>query len=89
MAGLIVFALGSGGFVNAFMAFLVYSATMASLMVGISLLVAKSKTVLLNNLKASTPKIKKVSSIILIGVGVFLIYATLNLQFFVQTFFPK
>jgi len=89
MAGLIVFTLGSGGFVNAFIAFLVYSATMASLMLGVSLLVAKSKTVLLNSLKQSTPKVKKASSMILIGVGVFLIYATLNLQFFVQTFFPK
>jgi len=88
MAGLIVFALGSGGFVNAFMAFLVYSATMASLMLTVSLLVSKSKTVLLTNLKHSTPRIKKASSTILIAVGIFLIYATLNLQFFVQTFFP-
>jgi len=89
MGGLIVFALGSGGFLNAFMAFLVYSTTMASLMLGVSLIVAKSKTALLNNLKQSTPKVKKASSIVLIGVGIFLIYATLNLQFFVQTFFPK
>ncbi len=89
MAGLIVFALGSGGFVSAFTAFLVYSATMASLMLGVSWLVAKSETVLINNLKQSTPKIKKASSVLLMGVGIFLIYATLNLQFFVQTFFPK
>ncbi len=88
MAGLIVFTLGSGGFVNAFLAFLVYSASMASLMLGVSLLVSKSKTVLLNELKYSTPKIKKAASIILIVVGAFLIYATINLQFFVRTFFP-
>ena len=89
MAGLIVFALASGGFVNAFLAFLVYSLTMASLMLGVSLLVARSKTVLINNLKYSTPKIKKASSIILIAVGTFLIYATIDLQSFVQIFFPK
>ncbi len=88
MAGLIVFALGSGGFAIAFLAFLTYSLSMASLMLGVSLLVAKSKTVLLNNLKYSTPKIKRASSILLIVVGAFLIYATINLQFFVQTFFP-
>jgi cytochrome c-type biogenesis protein len=88
-AGLIVFAMGSGGFVNAFMAFLVYSATMSSLMLAVSLLVAKSKTMLLYSLKRSTPKIKKTSSLVLIGVGVFLIYSTLNLEFFVQSFFPK
>ncbi len=89
MGGLIVFALGSGGFASAFLAFLVYSASMALLMLSVSLLVAKSKTVLINNLKYSTRKIKKASSIALIAVGVFLIYATINLQFFVQTFFPK
>ncbi len=88
MAGLIIFALGSGGFINAFLAFLVYSASMASLMLGVSLLVSKSKTVLLNDLRYSTPKIKKASSIILIVVGAFLIYATINLQFFVRIFFP-
>ncbi len=88
MAGLIVFTLGSGDFVYAFLAFLVYSATMASLMLGVSLLVSKSKTVLVDNLRYSTPKIKKASSMILIAVGAFLIYATINLQFFVRTFFP-
>ncbi len=88
MAGLIVYALGSGGFLSAFLAFLVYSATVASLMLGVSLLVAKSKTVLINDLKYSTPKIKKGSSIILMAVGAFLIYATINLQLFVQTLFP-
>jgi cytochrome c-type biogenesis protein len=89
MAGLVVFALGAGSFVTAFLAFLIYSLTMASLMLGISLLVAKSRVILINILKSSTPKIKKASSIILIAVGTFLIYATINLQFFVQTFFPK
>jgi len=89
MAGLIVFALGSGGFTSAFFAFVVYSATMGSCMLGVSLLVAKSKTILLNGVKHSTPRIKQASSVVLIGVGLFLIYVTLNLQFFVQTFFPK
>jgi cytochrome c biogenesis protein CcdA len=89
MAGLIVFALASGGFASAFVAFAVYSATMGSCMLGISFLVARSESVLLNRVKHSTSKIKQSSSIILIAVGVFLIYATLNLQFFVQTFFPK
>ncbi len=89
MAGLVVFALGSGGFVGAFSAFLIYSLTMASLMLGISLLVAKSKTELITELKYSTPKVKKVSALILVAVGAFLIFATVNLQFLVQTFFPK
>ncbi len=87
-AGLVAFALGSGGFVSAFLAFLIYSLTMGVLMLGVSLLVADSKHVLINNLKYSTPKIKKVSSTILIAVGAFLIYATINLEFFVRTFFP-
>ncbi len=89
MAGLVVFALGAGGFVGAFSAFLVYSLTMASLMLGISLLIAKSRTELISNLKHSTPKVKKASALILVAVGAFLIYATINLQFFIQTFFPR
>ncbi len=88
MAALVVFALGSGGFVSAFLAFLIYSSTMGVLMLGVSLLVADSKHVLIKDLKYSTPKIKKVSSTILIAVGAFLIYATINLGFFVRTFFP-
>ncbi len=88
-AGLIVLALGSGGFTTAFLAFIVFSLTMASLMVGISLLIAKSKAALINSLKASTPKIKRVTSLVLIAVGTFLIYVSLNLGFFVSVFFPK
>ncbi len=89
MAGLIVFALGLGGLATAFLAFVVYSLTMVSLMLGISLLIARSKSILIGRLKASTPNIKRATSTILVAVGVFLIYATVNLQFFVQTFFPK
>jgi cytochrome c-type biogenesis protein len=89
MAGLIVLSLGSGGFVAAFLGFITYSLTMALLMIGISFLVAESKISLMNDLKASTPKIKKISSLLLVVVGVFLIYATLNLSFFVSFFFPK
>ncbi|MDE1852871.1 MAG: cytochrome c biogenesis protein CcdA [Thaumarchaeota archaeon] len=86
MAGLVVFALGSGGFADAFAAFVLYSATMASLMVGISLMVAKSKTVMLGSLKHSTRRVKKASSLLMIGVGAFLVYATLNLQLLLSLF---
>jgi len=62
---------------------------MALIMLGVSVIVARSKTVLLNNLKHSSPRIKKVSGIVLAIVGLFLVYVTIDLQFFVQTFFPK
>lgn len=89
MAGLVVYALGLGGFGIAFLAFVVYSSTMALLMIVLSLLVSKSKFILIDRLKASTPRIKKATSLILLAVGAFLIYATINLQFFIQAFFPK
>jgi len=89
MAGLLVFALGSGGFGHAFVAFIIYSLTMVLLMLGISVLVAQSKNILITRLKASATAIKKAASILLLAVGTFLIYATINLQFFVQTLFPK
>ncbi len=88
MAGLIVFSLGSGGFANAFVAFIIYSLTMVLLMLAISMLVAHSKNILITRLKASATTIKKAASILLLVVGAFVIYATINLQFFVRALFP-
>jgi cytochrome c-type biogenesis protein len=88
MAGLVVFALGLGGFEDALAAFLVYSVTMASLMIVISIITARSKTELLGGLKRSTVRIKKASSVVMLCVGAFLIYATLDLQLLLS-FFPK
>ncbi|VAW39895.1 hypothetical protein MNBD_CHLOROFLEXI01-136 [hydrothermal vent metagenome] len=88
LAGLMLVALTSGGFTSALTAFAIFALTMGLLMLAISILVAASRQNLINNLKAATPKIKWVSSILLIIVGLFNIYTSLNLAQFVQALFP-
>ena len=88
LAGLMVAALASGGFASALSAFAVFALAMGLLMLTISLLVAASRQSLITNLKAATPKIKWLSSILLILVGLFNIYTALNLTQFVSVLFP-
>ena len=88
LAGLIVAALSSGGFVPALIAFAIFSLTMGLLMLLISGLVANSREALLTHMKAATPKIKLGSSIVLIIVGLFNIYTAFDLRFFLRTLFP-
>ena len=88
LAGLIIFALSSGGFITALSAFGVFSITMGGLMLLISGLVAASKQTLVTRLKAATPKIKWAASILLISVGVFNIYTAINQELFLDLLFP-
>ena len=52
---------------------LLYSFTAALLMVAVTVLVAGLKKGLLSRLKSSTEKIKKISAVVLILVGIYLI----------------
>ncbi|MDQ7036834.1 MAG: cytochrome c biogenesis protein CcdA [Anaerolineae bacterium] len=88
LAGLVVFALSSGGWVSAFSAFFVFSITMATLMLLLSLLVATSQKTMIHRLKNATPRIKTVSSVLLVAVGVFNIVTSINVTAFVQVLFP-
>ena len=88
LAGLIVFALSSGGFASAFTAFIVFSLTMGLLMIMISALVAASRDVLLKQMKAATSRIKQISGIILLLVGGFNLFSSINLDWFLRTLFP-
>jgi len=88
LAGLVVFALGVGGFSTALTAFAIAAATMAGLMLLVSLLVGGSHTLLIQRMKASAPAIKTASGILLILVGLFNIYSAINVGLFVQTLFP-
>jgi cytochrome c-type biogenesis protein len=88
LAGLMLAALTSGGFTSAITAFAIFASTMGVLMLIISILVAASRQSLIANLKAATPKIKWMSSILLLLVGLFNIYTALNLTQFVQVLFP-
>jgi len=88
LAGLIVFALSSGGSSLALTAFLVFSLTMGTLMLVVSGIISASHQTLITRLKAATPKIKGVASVLLIAVGVFNIYSAINLNLFLRLLFP-
>jgi len=71
-------ALASGGFFSAFMVFMISAGVMAILMVFVTLLIALSAGTILDRLKVSTAWIKRVSGIVLVVVGVYLIVYYLN-----------
>ncbi len=88
LSGLIIFALSFGGAVEALVAFLLFSATMAGLMIGVSLLVSASPSTL-TRLTHSGPRIKKLASLAQISVGIFLVLASYYNSLFVQLLFPR
>ena len=88
LAGLSVFAFSTGGFNSAFLAFVIYSLVMVLLMIIISILASLSKTTLLVNLKANTVTIKKITGVIVILIGLFLIWNSIFLESFTKLVFP-
>ncbi len=54
----------------------------------VSGLVATSQETLIQRLKASTPRIKQVTGILLVLVGFFNIFTALNVDLFVRLLFP-
>jgi len=88
LAGLSLFAFASGGFTSAFSAFLIYSVVMAVLMIVVSLLVGLSREGLLRIVGNSVLTIKKISGVILLLVGAFLIFSAVFVQIFTKLLFP-
>ena len=88
MAILFVFALSQGGFADAFLAFIIYSLVMALLMIIVSLLIAFSKETLLQSLRQSTVAIQRVSGVLLLIVGIFLILSSVFITAFTNILFP-
>lgn len=88
LAGLMVVALSTGGFITAVMAFAVFALTTGGLMLLVSGLVATSQKTLIQRLKAGTPRIKQVTSVLLVLVGLFNIFTVLRLDLFGQWLFP-
>lgn len=88
LAGLTVFALSTRGFNAALTAFVIFAVTMVGLMLLVSGLVATSQETLIRRLKASAPRIKQVTSILLVLVGLSNIFTVLNTDFFVWMLFP-
>jgi len=88
LAGLMVFAISSGGFTSALTAFGVFALTMGTLMLVLSGLVAASRQTLITRLKAATPRIKSVASFLLILIGLFNITTALSSGLFLRVLFP-
>ena len=62
------------GLVNGIISILIYSLTAALLMIVVTVIIAMAGKRFVNTLKAYTPVIKKVSAVVLVLVGVYLIY---------------
>lgn len=88
LAGLSIYALSLGGFLQALLAFVVYSLVMAMLMILVSTLVAFSKQAFLKDLGKSVVAIKKFSGILLLLVGFFLILSSVFVTEFTRILFP-
>ena len=88
LAGLSVFAFSVGGFASALTAFIVFSLVMALLMILVALLVGYSKGTLIDKMKANISVVKKVSGIIVLIVGIFLILSSIFVQSFTAVLFP-
>lgn len=82
------FALSTGGFLSAFMAFVLFAVTMGVLMVLVSLLAGTAQDVLIRKLRASSQAIQRVSSAVLLIVGIGLIYFSVDVNRFRSIFLP-
>ena len=89
LAAVAAFAMTTGGFLTAFLAFLLFAATMGALMLAISLLVGASQTAFLGRLRASSRAIQRAASLLLVLVGIGLIYFTLDAGTFQSIFIPS
>jgi cytochrome c biogenesis protein CcdA len=89
LAAVAAFAMTTGGFLTAFLAFLLFAATMGALMLAISLLVGASQTALLGRLRKSSRAIQRAASLLLVLVGIGLIYFTLDAGTFQSIFIPS
>lgn len=88
LASLILVAVASGGLASAVSSFHVFAATLGTLMLVISALVAASEDTLISRLRAYAPKIKRASSYVLILVGAFNIYTAITMDIFLDLLFP-
>jgi uncharacterized protein YaaQ len=89
LAAVAAFAVSTGGFLSAFLTFLLFAATMGSIMLVISLLVGTSQNATLRRLRASSQALQRVASVVLMVVGGGLIYFTVNVEAFRSLLFPS
>jgi cytochrome c-type biogenesis protein len=88
LAGLAIASLASGGFASALSAFFIFALTMGALMLLISLFVGASRQQLIQQLKIAGPRIRTISALAMVAVGIFQLYTSLALDQFRYLFFP-
>ncbi|MGH2625477.1 MAG: cytochrome c biogenesis CcdA family protein [Anaerolineales bacterium] len=88
LVGLVIGALSAGAFNHALAAFVIFSLTMGGLMLLVSVLVGASQETLLRQLKATTPTVKRASSVLLVLVGLFHVASVAYRTVFVRLLFP-
>lgn len=88
LAILTVFAFASGGFFTALLAYFVFSLVMSGLMVFVSLLAGFAKTQFITKISRNVNKIRRISSFILVLVGLFLLLSSIFVKEFVGVLFP-
>jgi cytochrome c-type biogenesis protein len=89
MLALVLYALTAGGFWTALGAFLVFSGTMAILMVAVTAMVGVSGAPLARRLKVSIPAVRRVSGAVMLVVGALTVAFVLQGNgWFTSIFFP-
>ena len=89
MLGLMIYAYSTGSFISALTSFLIFSLTMGTLMIFLTILIGIFKSIIIQKMIKATPIIIKTAGIIMIIVGLSIAILTLEgNKIFVKVFFP-
>jgi len=88
LAGLSIYALSQGGVIPALFAFMIFTTTMAFLMLAVTVAIGLAQNKILTTLSRSTVIIKKISGIILLIVGLLLLLSAIYTAQFTALLFP-
>ena len=89
MLGLMIYAYSSGSFIFALTSFIVFSLTMGTLMIFLTILIGIFKSIIIKKMIKATPIIMKTAGVIMIIVGLSIAILTLEgNKIFVKIFFP-
>lgn len=89
MLGLMLYAYTSGSFMSALTSFLVFSLTMGSLMIILTLMIGAFKSMITKKMVKFAPIVQKIAGVVMIIVGLTIAILTLEgNKIFVKIFFP-
>lgn len=88
LTGVIIFALAAGGFGAALAGFTLYTITITTLMLFVSLLTGFTAGRIVRGLTRAAPKIKKASGAVQVVAGIFLLFSSIFVDVFLRILFP-